>query len=440
MSQFGNGEVPWYLSSDINVVPAVSEVTIPKFPEYRAFYIEKDMCGNSITSCNTFWAANGVLQSTSNFTSDLCINNGLPTGKLSPESHITAMYGCDTSLTSVHSANKGNPGYLRMFYPKVSEEISWGEKPLLGVFDYPASIDVSDQRNIIVSQQTQDINTVDHDTHLAHQNEWFSSGSSGQFFENSGSGGSVLMAVDATSTTPSNHAYFHGQNNISSPFNMDELSSDKSPSSDTAPTKSRMRWTPELHEQFVDAVNKLGGRKFIYLCPVPAEATPKAVQKVMKVEGLTIYHVKSHLQKYRTVRHQSESSDGLFVSLCWVGFYAYFILFVLAGTSTERSSHMDEVCSQNSKAMEACEGLRIQIGLQKQLHEQLEIQRKLQLQVEEHSKYLERVIAKQGERLKLLGGLPRFQHASTQAVDHKEAYREQTVGTDSVEESHLEKK
>uniref|UniRef100_A0ACD5YYD1 Uncharacterized protein n=1 Tax=Avena sativa TaxID=4498 RepID=A0ACD5YYD1_AVESA len=404
MSQFGNGEVSQYVSSDIDVVPALSEVTLPSFPGYRTFYIEKDMFNSPVTSLSTFWAANGGLQSTSNFTSDLCIKNGSPNGKLSSESHTIAISGCDTSLPSAQSSYyKGNPGYLRMLYPKVSEEICWSEEPHQGVSEYPVRIDVSDQRNVIVSQQNQDTIIVDHDTHLATEKEWFSSGSSRQFLGSSGSGGSVLKAVDARSTTPSNYAYFHGQNNVSSPFNVDELCSDNSPSSDTAPTKSRMRWTPELHERFVDAVNKLGGSE---------KATPKAVQKVMKVEGLTIYHVKSHLQKYRTICHQSESSDG---------------------TSTERSSQMDEVCSQNLKAMEASEGLRTQIGLQKQLHEQLEIQRKLQLQVEEHSKYLEMVIAKQGESLKLLGALPRFQHASTTAVGHKEAYQEQT------EEIHSEK-
>lgn len=401
MSQFRDGEVPWYLSSDITVLPALPEVMVPSFPQYSASYIERGLCRSSITPLNTFLPASSGLQSTymsaSNFTSDLCINNGLPNEKLSSGSHIIAISGFDTSLSSTHSSYKDDPSSLRMLYPKVSEEIYWVQEPVPGVFDYPASLNVSDQRNLVVSQEMQDIITLDHDTHLAKQKEWFSSESSGKFLENSGCGGSVLKAVDTRSTAPPNYTYFHMQNNVSSHFNVDELCSDNFPSSDTAPTKSRMRWTTELHELFVGAIIKLGGSE---------KATPKAVQKIMKVEGLTIYHVKSHLQKYRTVRHRSESSDG---------------------TSTERSGQMDEISSQKLKDMDTSEGLRTQIGLQKQLHEQLEIQRKLQLQVEEHSKYLEMAIAKQGESLKQLGALPVFENSRTQVLDHIKACEDQTV-------------
>lgn len=139
------------------------------------------------------------------------------------------------------------------------------------------------------------------------------------------------------------------------------------PNNPSLVSRQRLRWTHELHERFVDAVTQLGG---------PDRATPKGVLRVMGVQGLTIYHVKSHLQKYRLAKYIPESSSD--------------------GIKAEKNDPGDMLASlDNSSGMQVTEALKLQMEVQKRLHEQLEVQRQLQLRIEAQGKYLKKIIEEQ---------------------------------------------
>ncbi|KAL8516950.1 hypothetical protein ACS0TY_015266 [Phlomoides rotata] len=146
--------------------------------------------------------------------------------------------------------------------------------------------------------------------------------------------------------------------------------------------KPRLKWTPDLHERFIEAVNQLGGAE---------KATPKSVLKLMGIQGLTLYHLKSHLQKYRLSKNlhgQANCGSNKAVT----------------GDRMSSGANGTQVNNQNTanvtnKNMHLGEAIQMQIEVQRRLHEQLEVQRHLQLRIEAQGKYLQSVLEKAQETL-----------------------------------------
>ncbi|XP_018462267.1 myb family transcription factor PHL8 isoform X1 [Raphanus sativus] len=151
--------------------------------------------------------------------------------------------------------------------------------------------------------------------------------------------------------------------------------------------KPRLKWTCELHHIFIEAVDQLGG---------PNKATPKGLMKAMEIPGLTLYHLKSHLQKYRLGKSLKFDDNNLEAVSS-------------ASETQEADSKNDSTDFRGSvnvennnpanEGVQITEALQLQMEVQKKLHEQIEVQRHLQVKIEAQGKYLQSVLLKAQQTL-----------------------------------------
>uniref|UniRef100_A0A7N0UFF2 HTH myb-type domain-containing protein n=1 Tax=Kalanchoe fedtschenkoi TaxID=63787 RepID=A0A7N0UFF2_KALFE len=136
----------------------------------------------------------------------------------------------------------------------------------------------------------------------------------------------------------------------------------------TSDPKPRLRWTADLHERFVDAVGQLGG---------PNKATPKAIMRTMGVKGLTLFHLKSHLQKYRLGKQSGKDMCDI------VKDGSYLIEVPESNNSAPKLLTPD-----TNEGFEVKEALRAQMEVQSKLHLQVEAEKHLQIRQDAERRYM----------------------------------------------------
>ncbi|KAG7035315.1 Myb family transcription factor APL, partial [Cucurbita argyrosperma subsp. argyrosperma] len=168
----------------------------------------------------------------------------------------------------------------------------------------------------------------------------------------------------------------------------------------TTDPKPRLRWTVELHERFVDAVTQLGG---------PDKATPKTImrfnalflsERVQKFrlgkqphKEFNDQSIKDGMRASALELHRNSGSSSTLMdrSMNEEGGVKseHFILWFLV-----RQMLSDSLTNKQRTEQITYFSARMQLEVQRRLHEQIEVQRHLQLRIEAQGKYMQSILEK----------------------------------------------
>ncbi|KAM3274721.1 hypothetical protein ACQJBY_043626 [Aegilops geniculata] len=122
----------------------------------------------------------------------------------------------------------------------------------------------------------------------------------------------------------------------------------------------------------------------------------------MGVKGLTLFHLKSHLQKYRmgkqTGKETPEQSKDVwtrFIVCCKEPLSANFLKGSYLLDAQGGMSLSPRVSTQDAKeSQEVKEALRAQMEMQRSLHEQVEVQKHVDIRMDAYTTYINTLLEK----------------------------------------------
>ncbi|CAN6171806.1 unnamed protein product [Urochloa humidicola] len=384
-NQLYSSGVPVTVPTSLPSIPVSLEESFPRLPDSQNVLIERELRNAPLPPHQSATGPiRGQFHSSTGSVGPLCSPPAVRFSSVSNPEHFSNPTPYNSQGPSTASSSTLNYGsQYGAFEPSLTDfprdvEPTWCPDPVEGILGYSGDVPGGDNLTGSTSIGASD--------DLTKQNEWWNELMNDDWkdiVENPTSAENQQVGPPVQSSIS---VHKSATQQIVSSQSVEPLAVvAPSPSAGSNTAKARMRWTPELHERFVDAVNQLGGSE---------KATPKGVLKLMKADNLTIYHVKSHLQKYRTARYRPELSEG---------------------SSEKKVASKEDIPSIDLKgSFDLTEALRLQLELQKRLHEQLEIQRSLQLRIEEQGKCLQMMLEQQ-----CIPGTEKAADASTSAEGSK---------------------